>query len=127
MNIEIRRYDPLKDYDQVLAIIKSEGEEWKDYFVPKYKVVLEQSIVYVAHIDKKLCGYSRSIDDFGLYIWVIDLLVDKKSRGNSIGRKLMECLLVDFPNQDVFVMSDVDEYYEKLGYKKEGTIFKVNK
>jgi hypothetical protein len=24
-------------------------------------------------------------------------------------------------------MSDVDEYYEKLRYKKEGTIFKVKK
>lgn len=125
MNIDIKTYDHLKEYDELLKIIKSEGEEWKDYFNPEYQAVLEQSITYVAYIDKKLVGYSRSIDDFGLYIWVIDLLVDKKYRGNSIGKELMECLLADFPNQDVFVMSDVDGYYEKLGYKKEGSIFKV--
>lgn len=125
MNIKIRRYDHAKEYDALLDIIKSEGEEWKDYCNPKYQVTLEQSITYVAYIDEKLVGYSRSIDDFGLYIWVLDLLVDKKYRGNSIGKKLMECLFSDFPNQDVFVMSGVDEYYEKLGYKKEGSIFKV--
>lgn len=125
MNIEIRKYDHSKEYDKLLEIIKSEGEEWKDYFNPKYQIVLKKSVTYVAYIDNILCGYSRSVNDFGLYIWVIDLLVDEKYRGNSIGQKLMECLLIDFPNQDVFVMSDVDEYYNKLGYKKEGSIFKI--
>ncbi len=74
-------------------------------------MLLKQSSTYVAYSDTKLCGYSHSINNFGLYIWVIDLLVDKKYRGNSIGKKLMKCVLTDFPNQDVFVMSDVDEYY----------------
>ena len=125
MNIKIRKYDPLKDYDELLELIKSEGEEWKDYVDSKYEVALEKSITYVAYGDKKLCGYVRSINDYGLYIWVIDLLVDKKYRGNSIGKKLMEYLLTDYPNQTVFVMSDVDGYYKKLGYRKEGSIFKV--
>jgi hypothetical protein len=31
----------------------------------------------------------------------------------------------DFPNQPVYVMSDVDPYYEKLGYRREGSIFEV--
>lgn len=125
MNIEIRKYDHSKDCDELIEIIKSEGEEWKDYLDPKYQVLLEQSLTYVAHYDKNLCGYSRSINDAGLFVWVIDLLVDKKYRGNSIGKKLLDCIYSDFPDQDVFVMSDVDEYYLKLGYKKEGSIFKV--
>ncbi len=37
----------------------------------------------------------------------------------------MECVLAEFSNLDVFIMSDNDGYYEKLGYKNEGTIFKV--
>lgn len=125
MNIEIKAYDAQKDYADLLSVIKAEGDEWKDYFVPKYEEVLKQSVTYVAFADGKLCGYSRSVDDFGLYIWVIDLLVDENYRGHSIGRKLMECLFNDFPNQDVYVISDVDEYYQKLGYKKEGSLFKV--
>ena len=125
MKIEIKKYDHSKDYHQVLEIIKSEGEEWKDYFDSKYQEVLKKSITYVAYTNNELCGYSRSINDCDLNIWIIDLLVDKKYRGNSIGKRLMECLLVEFPNQNVFVLSDVDGYYEKLRYRKEGSIFKV--
>lgn len=125
MKIEIKKYDHSNDYHNLLKIIKSESEEWKGYFNSKYQEVLKQSITYVAFADNELCGYSRSINDFGLYVWVIDLLVDNRHRGYSIGKKLMECLLTDYPNQDVFVMSDVDEYYKKLGYRKEGSIFKI--
>lgn len=127
MKIEIKEYDHSKEYHKLLKIIKSEGEEWKDYFDSKYHQVLKQSITYVAYVDNELCGYSRSINDCGLYIWIIDLLVEKNHRGNSIGKKLMECLLNDYPDQDVFVLSDVDEYYKKLGYRKEGSIFKIEK
>lgn len=125
MNVLIRKYDPIRDYEPLMAIIKREGEEWSDYLKPNYKIALEASMTYVAESDGELCGFSRSISDSGIYIWVIDLLVDNSFRGHSIGRKLMECLLADFPNQEAYVMSDVDEYYQKLGYKREGSIFQV--
>jgi hypothetical protein len=37
----------------------------------------------------------------------------------------MERVCRDFPNQPVYVMSDSDPYYEKLGYEREGSIFIV--
>lgn len=126
MNVEIRKYNPSIDYDGVLALVRSEGSEWKDYVKPTYRRALEQSITYVAVIDGEICGYSRSINDSKLFIWVIDLLVHIDNRGYSIGKQLMECIHNDYPNMDVYVMSDVDEYYAKLGYKKEGSIFKVS-
>lgn len=125
MNLKIRKYNPTLDYKDLMKLVQSEGEEWKDYLNPIYQKALENSITYVALIGEELCGYSRSLSDSGLYIWVIDLLVSKNRRGLSIGKKLMECILTDLPNIDVFVMSDVDPYYDKLGYKKEGSIFKV--
>lgn len=125
MKIEVRKYEASKDYKELKEIIRSEGEEWKEYLSSRYRVLLEESITYVAFYDEKLCGYSRSINDKDAYIWVIDLLVDKKYRGNSIGKKLLERLLTEFPNQDAYVLSDVDEYYKKLGYKKAGSIFKI--
>jgi len=39
----------------------------------------------------------------------------------------MECIYEDYPDRIVFVMSDIDEYYKKLGYKREGSIFEVTK
>ena len=125
MNLKIRKYDPNSDYHNLMKLIQSEGEEWKDYLNPNYRKALEDSITYVALIGEELCGYSRSLCDSGLFIWVIDLLVNKNRRGLSIGKKLMECIVTDYSNIDVFVVSDVDHYYEKLGYGKEGSVFKV--
>ena len=127
MILTIRKYNPTLDYGNLMKLIQSEGEEWNDYLNPIYKKALDESITYVALIGEELCGYSRSLSDSGLFVWVIDLLVNKNRRGLSIGKKLMECILYDYPNTDVFVMSDVDQYYEKLGYEKEGSIFKVKR
>ncbi|MCB0737147.1 MAG: GNAT family N-acetyltransferase [Bacteroidetes bacterium] len=125
MQIKIRKYRPAQDYTQLRALIESEGEEWAQNLSINYQEALNHSITYVAISNGTICGYSRSMNDNGLFVWVIDLLVHKESRGNSIGKMLMECLLDEFPGKDVYVMSDVDEYYEKLEFKKEGSIFKV--
>lgn len=125
MELEIKKYDPKRDYNKIVEIIKREGEEWKDYLKPEYKTALEQSDTHVAYVGANPCGYVRSMDDFGLYSWVLDLLVDKKYRGNEIGKQLLEHAASLYPGQETFVMSDVDEYYEKTGYIKEGSIFKI--
>lgn len=91
----------------------------------KHKKALDASIAFVANQDDTLCGYSRSLDDCGCYIYVCDLLVEPAFRGNSDGRKLMECICNDFPNHVVYVMSDVDGYYQKVGFKRVGSIFEV--
>lgn len=128
--MEIRKYRKEKDEDKLMEIIRLEGEEWKDYSASevanKYKKALENSITYVAYEKEQLCGYSRSINDNDYYIYVCDLLVTPKYRGKSIGRSLMECIYNDYADVfSVLVMSDVDEYYRKQEYKREGSIFKV--
>ena len=127
--MEIRAYRKADDEDKIMKMIEREGEGWECYSAEnvsaKYKTALENSITYVAYEDDVLCGYSRSINDCGFYIYVCDLLVLPEYRGKSIGRKLMECLYVDYPDYVVYVMSDVDEYYRKQGYRREGSIFEV--
>lgn len=127
MNPIIRKYNAALDYEKLMDLIKSEGEEWKEYLNPIYIEALEKSITYVALNGGELCGYSRSLSDSGIFLWVIDLLVHKNHRGFSIGKKLMDCILNDYPDIDVYVMSDVDPYYKKLGYEKEGSIFKLKR
>jgi GNAT superfamily N-acetyltransferase len=125
MNIILRAYQHHKDYNPLMKVIESEGEEWKDYLQSSYANALQNSITYVVLVGDELCGYSRSIKDNNLYIWVIDLLVHKEKRGMNLGKKLMECILQDYPEYETYVMSDVDGYYEKLGIRKEGSIYRV--
>jgi GNAT superfamily N-acetyltransferase len=129
--MEIRKYKREKDENKLMELIQNEGEEWSCYWAfensAKYRLALHKSITYVAYENDVLCGYSRSLDDCGFYIYVCDLLVMADYRGKNIGKQLMECIYLDYPNHTIYVMSDVDEYYQKQGYIREGSIFEVIK
>ena len=125
--MHIRKYQKDKDESSLMKMIEDEpGWDYaNEFYAGNYKRALETSVTYVAYQDDILCGYSRSLDDCGLYIYVCDLLVKPSFRGRDIGRKLMACLYDDYPNQVVYVMSDVDGYYEKVHYKRVGSVFEV--
>jgi ribosomal protein S18 acetylase RimI-like enzyme len=126
--MEIRRYCR-ENEAQLFALLREEGDDWSDYHgrkgYNKYVKALESSITYLAFDDDVLCGYARCREDDGFGFYVYDLLVQKAHRGRQIGKMLMEQACLDFPDQTVYVMSDVDLYYEKLGYQREGSIFIV--
>lgn len=129
--MDIREYDKKLDEETVMRLIEAEGEEWACYSSSdasdQYKSALDKSITYVAYEGEDLCGFSRSVEDNDFYMYVCDLLVAPTYRGKNIGRELMECLHRDYPDQVSYVMSDVDGYYTKLGYRREGSIFEVRK
>ncbi len=127
--MKIRTYSRA-DEAYLFDMLRGEGSEWECYWgeseIEKYKTALANSITYLAYEDDELCGYARCRDDDGFGVYIYDLLVKKAYRGNSMGRLLMERVCADFPNHTVYVMSDVDGYYKKLGYHREGSIFIVN-
>ena len=127
--MEIRKYKEDIDYERIIMLFKSEND-WcwflRDDIIIKHKKSLTESITYVVYVDAELIGYSRSIEDIESYLYVCELLVNKKNRGRSIGKKLLEQLSFDYPDHEILVMSDVDPYYKKLGYSIEGSIFKVS-
>lgn len=126
--MDIRKYSA-EDEANIMKLLRTEGDEWICYWgkdsAEKFKKALLNSIVYVAYEDGTLCGYLRSIDDNDFYIYICDLLVDKRYRGRKIGQKLMEQVCLDYPDRTVYVMSDVDDFYTKKGYRREGSIFEV--
>lgn len=130
MDIEIRPYTRA-DEDALMAVIEAEGAEWADYWGPEgnasYRAMLADSVTWVAVVDGAVCGYSRSIVDGSFGVYVCDLLVAPARRGLGLGNRLMQCIYRDYPGHVVYVMSDVDPYYEKQGYRREGSVFEVTK
>jgi GNAT superfamily N-acetyltransferase len=55
------------------------------------------------------------------------LLVDRNFRGKGYGSMLIAQACKDFPDSTVYAMSDVDPYYEKQGYERIGSIFRVKR
>ncbi|HCM16136.1 MAG TPA: GNAT family N-acetyltransferase [Candidatus Cloacimonas sp.] len=125
----ILSYDSKRDESGLMQLLQEEGEDWSCYFAPhrwgNYCRALAESIVYVAYESEKLCGFCRALKDGEFYIYVCELLVGREHRGNSLGQMLLKRIETDFSDHDVYVMSDADGYYEKIGYKKEGTIYRV--
>lgn len=127
--MRILPYLPKRDEEALMGLLKAQGQDWACYWADEfnatYRQTLRRSITRVVYVDEVLAGYVRALDDFGFYIYVCDLLVDPAYRGHHLGQSLMESLIHDYPDQTVYVMSDVDPYYEKLGYFKEGSVFEV--
>lgn len=125
----IRRYEPA-DEAAFFAMLEAEGDDWREYFGPagraSYARAMRTSVAYLLLVDGELCGYARCREDDGFGVYVYDLLVLRPHRGRHLGRALMERVCTDFPGQTVYVMSDVDLYYAKLGYRREGSIFVVS-
>mgnify|MGYP000030338638 CR=1 FL=1 len=123
----IRPYQE-EDAEDLFKMMEKESD-WIDYCngegKKKYARALLTSITYLLFEKEKICGYVRCREDDGFGVYIYDLLVDADCRGKNYGRFLMEQACKDFPEQTVYVMSDVDPYYEKQGYQKEGTIFMV--
>jgi predicted N-acetyltransferase YhbS len=128
--INIRTYSK-NDEAALFDMIRKEGAEWEDYWgvsgVERYRKALDNSVTFVACNGNEMYGYVRCKDDYGFGVYIYDLLVSKSGRGRNLGRALMEKVCKNFPNDTVYVMSDVDEYYEKQGYRREGSIFKIIK
>jgi ribosomal protein S18 acetylase RimI-like enzyme len=128
MTTIIRRYTD-QDEQALFAMMEQEGSDWSDYFGNKgrqqYIAALKASITLVMFEQNELCAYARIHEDGGFGVYVYDLLVGKNYRGKGYGKALMSHVKTMFPEQSAYVMSDVDEYYCKLGYDRIGSIFEI--
>ena len=126
--IDIRAYKPEHEADLIQAIsLDSDWDEFTNHQkIDAYKAALNRDLVYVAYHEMEFCGYARAIMDGGLAIYISELYVVPKWRNQKVGQFLIEQFNNEFPDLDIYALSDEDEYYEKKGYKKLGSVFKID-
>ena len=118
------RYD--KTYESKLIALLKKDPEWNAFThtgkIGVFKSALLRSQTYICKSQGKVCGYLRAlVDGFGIY--VSELYVAPAFRNNGYGKELLKKLKQDHPDQVVYVLSDEDLYYEKLGCKRVGSVF----
>ena len=126
--MEIFRYKPEHE-DAVISAIK-EDPSW-DIFtnekaIDNYKKSLGESITYVCYENGELSGYLRALLDDGFAIYISELFVVPKWRNRTIGRTLIAKVKTDFRYLTVYALSDEDAYYEKLGYRRVGSVYGIH-
>ncbi|MDV7399602.1 GNAT family N-acetyltransferase, partial [Arthrospira platensis SPKY1] len=95
-----------------------------DDAIDKFKDALLESETFLCESEGNICGYLRAlVDGFGVYI--SELYVSPQYRGAGFDAELLERIKQEYPKQDVYVLSDEDGYYEKLGYQRVGSVFKL--
>ena len=120
------RYD--KTYESELIALLKKEPEWNSFTgtgtIDIFKSALLSSQTYICKSQSQVCGYLRAlVDGFGIY--VSELYVAPAFRNNGYGKELLRDLKEDHEGQDVYVLSDEDLYYEKLGYKRVGSVFQL--
>lgn len=122
----IIRYDKPHE-SELIALLKSEPD-WNSFTGPDsinaFKNALLSSETYIYESQSKIYGYLRAlVDGFGIY--VSELYIAPSYRKNGYGKELLRKIKQQHPDQDVYVFSDEDLYYEKLGCKRVGSIFQL--
>lgn len=119
----------LEHEEAVLSSIKGDPN-WdiftNDDAIDNYKKSLNESITYVCYHNEDFCGYLRAFLDDGFAIYISELYVVPEWRNRMIGRSLVAQVKMDFDRLSVYALSDEDAYYEKLGYNKIGSVFKIH-
>jgi ribosomal protein S18 acetylase RimI-like enzyme len=126
----------LKQVAEIYAEVYSEGpyhEKWDSKMVAKKtKESLNDLIIYVAEIQKKIVGFIIFYDfmwDRGKRAYIEDMGVLKEYRGQGIASKLFkkaeEVLRKKGVSKiilDVSTKSKALKLYERIGYKKSGYV-----
>lgn len=120
------RYD--KTYESELIALLKKEPEWNSFTgtgaIDVFKGSLLRSQTYICKRKGQVCGYLRAlVDGFGIY--VSEIYVAPAFRNNGHGKELLRDLKKDHEDRDVYVLSDEDLYYEKLGYKRVGSVFQL--
>lgn len=122
----IFRYD--KRHEPGLIALLGKEPDWNSFTsdgaIEDFKNALLNSATYVCTSNGEVCGYLRAmVDSFGIY--VSELYVAPRHRNRGYGSELLSELKQAYPEQDVYVLSDEDQYYEKLGCRRVGSVFQL--
>ena len=126
--MEIFRYKREHE-DAVISALK-EDPSWDMFTNEKatdnYKKSLCESITYVCYENGAFGGYLRALLDDGFAIYISELFVVPEWRNRTIGRTLIAKVKAEFRHLTVYALSDEDAYYEKLGYRRVGSVYDIH-
>ena len=124
--MKIAKYQP--QHESKLVSLLTEDPDWESFVttanLEKFRQALHCSDTYVLLNDTAVYGYVRAVvDAFGVY--VSELYVCPSRRHSGYGRALLNRVKCENRDSDVYVLSDEDKYYQKLGCDRVGSIFQL--
>ncbi|HAG44158.1 MAG TPA: hypothetical protein DCL31_13595 [Clostridium sp.] len=74
----------------------------------------------LAYNNENLIGFGRAISDYYCYTSIHDVLVLKEFQNKGIGTNIMNMLIEEFSNTNIYLTHtpDKDEFYKKFNFDK---------
>ncbi len=119
MNLEIRKYEE-NDFERIHELNKEEG--WTNLVEKKddtKEAWRQSSIAYVIEGPEGVIGYIRGMTDTRVSLYICELLIDKRYRGQGLGRKLLQYVHDLYPKtrMELLASSASHTFYEGNGYR----------
>ncbi|SDD32692.1 Acetyltransferase (GNAT) domain-containing protein [Terribacillus halophilus] len=107
------------DLNRIITLLKEEGWTTLAADPVRFDQAMEGSTALVAMLDGQICGYIRCITDKVITLFVAELLVDDKVRGQGIGGKLLQAAhdLYPLTRMELLATSTSKSYYEQKHFR----------
>lgn len=117
--ISIRPYQEA-DFSEINQLNQAEG--WTNLVEKQADTKMawdNSNIAFVAEVEGEIAGCVRGLTDGVITLYIAELLIEEKQRGNGIGKQLLAHVHALYPKTriELLASSTSRSYYEKRGYR----------
>ena len=118
-SINIRPYQP-SDYPFIKELNQLEG--WSNLVEKEEdtkKAWNHSNIAYVVTMEEHIVAYVRGMTDQAITLYICEILVSEKLRGQGVGQQLLKFVHTQYPTtrMELLASSTSHTYYEQLGFR----------
>ncbi|EJO18086.1 acetyltransferase (GNAT) domain protein [Streptococcus sp. AS14] len=113
-----------KDCQAIYGLYQT--EKWMSFTEEKVTSLFSTNLSHyvVVEENQKILGFARYLTDEVMTTFLAEIIIDKSYRGKGLGRQLIEEIHKKYPLTRIELISEVDGFYQTVGFKPVGTGFR---
>ena len=113
-----------KDCQAIYSLYQS--EKWLSFTEEKVTSLFSTNLSHyvVVEENQKILGFARYLTDEVMTTFLAEIIIDKSYRGKGLGRRLIAEIHQKYPLTRIELISEVDGFYQTVGFKPVGTGFR---
>ena len=112
------------DFQAIYALYQN--EKWMSFTEEKVTSLFSTKLSHyvVVEENQKILGFARYLTDEVMTTFLAEIIIDKSHRRKGMGQQLIEEIHKKYPLTRIELISEVDGFYQTVGFKPVGTGFR---
>lgn len=113
-----------KDCQAIYALYQN--EKWISFTEEKVTSLFSTNLSHylVVEENQKILGFARYLTDEVMTTFLAEIIIDNAYRRKGLGQQLIEEIHKKYPLTRIELISEVDGFYQTVGFKPVGTGFR---